>query len=284
MQYSVEDNCPGFKLVWNVCHAACAVRCLLLFLISFTEVIKLYGGRGLYQSNKQDIYIMNHQVIDNTTKKINEKNNVSVCLTQPVPWSVNTMPDFLSWKYNIPKLPKRGLGVLNSCGHVRGWEKICATWQLSTGSSAFKISHPNCIIPIHWSLTDLERIIHIQLTAAIFTSHSNAWFYSLSHISNPFKSKAISNLTKLSDIAIESVREKSWPCTLMTNSKSENGQKSRACLLGRNKGGLSLSSWTLLSPCGSVIEKGQPAPPKATTEALTCVSCLTGCLENCTKL
>lgn len=194
--------------------------CFLVFLISVIEIIELYMGGGLYQSNKQDTHIMNLQLTYNTTQKQKTKstaNHVSACHTaHTLLWSVYTMPEFLSWKYSIPKLPNKGLGVLNSCGHICGWEEICATRQLSTGSS-FKISHPNCIIPNHWSLTDLERIIHIQLTAAIFTSHSNAWFDSLSRSSNPFKSKAISNLTKLSDIATESVIEKSWPCTLMTN-------------------------------------------------------------------
>lgn len=240
-----------FFLVWRIIVLGLnlVVKCFLVFLISIIEAIELYMGGGVF------IKVTNRTPTSQTSNSSTiQPKNMYVLASHSLLWSVYTDPEFLSWKYNIPKLPNKGLGVLNSCDHACGWEEICATRQLSTGSS-FEFSHPNCIIPNHWSLTDLERIIHIQLTAAIFTSRSNAWFYSFSRSSNPFKSKAISDLTKLSDIAIESVTEKSWPCNLMTNSKSENGRKSRACLLGRNKGGLSLSSWTLLSPCGSVIEK-----------------------------
>lgn len=82
----------------------------------------------------------------------------------------------LSRKYNSPQPPNQGLGAWDNRGHVCGWDEICATRQLSTGSS-FKISHPNSIIQIHWSHTDLEHIIHIQLTGTIFTPRGSALFF-----------------------------------------------------------------------------------------------------------
>lgn len=57
-----------------------------------------------------------------------------------------------------------------------------------------------------------------------FRPYSSASFFS-SPRSNPFKSRAISNCTKPSDVPVVFAREKRWPCTLMTNSKSENSQK-----------------------------------------------------------
>lgn len=57
-----------------------------------------------------------------------------------------------------------------------------------------------------------------------FHPYSSASFFSPPR-SNPFKSRAISNCTKPSDVPVVFAREKSWPCTLMTNSKSENSQK-----------------------------------------------------------
>lgn len=49
-------------------------------------------------------------------------------------------------------------------------------------------------------------------------------------------------------------RDKSWPYTLMT--KQVNSQRSRTCLVGRNKVGLSLSSCALLSQCGTERKMG----------------------------
>lgn len=131
-------------------------------------------------------------------------NYVSVCLTQP-----RSCGDLLTslWvliqEIQFSSAPKSGLR--NSHGHVCGWDEICATRHLSTGSS-FKISHPNSIIQIHWSHTDWEHIIHIQLTGTICTPHSAA-----SLCFNPFYSKLYQkpSSSKLSDggIAIESLQE-----------------------------------------------------------------------------
>lgn len=111
-----------------------------------------------------------------------------------------------------PQLPNQGSGAWNNHGHVCGWDEIRATRQLNTGSS-FKISHPNSIIQIHWSLTDLEHIIHIQLTGTIFTPHSSLplFFFFFSSLFQSFpKQEYIKPLSsELSDVgaAIASARE-----------------------------------------------------------------------------
>lgn len=119
-----------------------------------------------------------------------------------------------------PQLPNQGSGAWNNHGHVCGWDEICATRQLNTEQNFTPQQHYSNSLISYWFRThnsypaDWYNFHPTQLSASVFFFFFSSLFQSFP------KQEYIKPLSsELSDVgtAIASAREKSWPCTLMTN-------------------------------------------------------------------